>query len=121
MSSARPSAWTHSPKKRSFMTHSEARSSRARFLALMAVSLVLINSRPASSTATTTGDNWGRPSALVVARTARGFAAMKMAARPTSTFRLGAEEPGAPPYLILVHDRAGIAVRQAVLVGKPVR
>src|SRR5207302_6638724 len=30
-------------------------------------------------------------------------------------------EPGAAAHLILVHDRAGVAVREAVLVGQPVR
>ena len=46
-----PSTWTHSPKKPSLNTHSEARGLRARFLALMAVSLVLMSTRPSSSTA----------------------------------------------------------------------
>src|SRR5690242_1026451 len=30
-------------------------------------------------------------------------------------------KPGAAAHLILVHDRAGVAVREAVLVGQPVR
>ena len=29
---------------------------------------------------------------------------------PDVHYRLGAEEPGAPPYLILVHERAGMAM-----------
>src|SRR5215475_3126887 len=39
---------------------------------------------------------------------------------PDVHYRLGAEEPGAAPYLVLMYERAGVAVRQSVLVGKPV-
>ena len=36
---------------------------------------------------------------------------------PDVHYRLDAEEPGAAPYLILVHERAGMAMRKAMLVG----
>ena len=45
--------------------------SRRRFLVLIAVSRVLISTRPLSSTAHSTGESCGRPSDLDVARTAR--------------------------------------------------
>src|SRR5580700_12250831 len=32
----------------------------------------------------------------------------------------GAEQPASALHLVLVHDRAGIAMRQAMLVGEPV-
>jgi hypothetical protein len=71
MSSTSPSTCTHSPKKLSVKTHSEACGRRRRFLVLSAVSRVLISTRPASSTVHVTGDNCGRPSDREVARTAR--------------------------------------------------
>src|SRR5215471_9445426 len=108
MISASPSTWSHSPKKPSLMTQSDARGSRRTFLVLTAVSRVLISTRPLSSTAQSTGESCGRPSDLGVARTAR------------SRSMSGVVEPDAPLPLVLVHDGAGVAVREPVLVGQPV-
>src|SRR5262245_65773670 len=44
---------------------------------------------------------------------------MKSAARPMSMSE--AVEPGPPAHLVLVHDGAGVAVGEPVLVGQPVR
>src|SRR5215831_10885785 len=44
---------------------------------------------------------------------------MKSAARPVSMSE--AVEPGPPAHLVLVHDGAGVAVGEPVLVGQPVR
>src|SRR5690348_4437766 len=119
ITSAFPSTWTHSPKNVSVKTHSEACGRRRRFLVLTAVSLVLISTRPWPSTVHVTGDNCGMPSDRDVARTARWWARRKSAARPVSTS--GAEEPGAPAQFVLVHDGAGVAVGEPMLVGQPVR
>ena len=71
MISAVPSTWTQSPKKPSVKTHSDARGSRRRFFVFIAVSRVLITTRPQESSAQVTGDSWGLPSALDVAKTPR--------------------------------------------------
>src|ERR1700751_3206526 len=115
--SAVPSTCIHSPKKPSFSTHSEARGSRARFLAFIAVSLVLTRIRPSASTPAVTGDSWGRPSVRVVASTAWWWTRRNSLACCGSTSEVQSD---AALYLVLVHDRAGVAVRQAVLVGQPV-
>src|SRR5579859_1622935 len=119
MISACPSACTHSPKKLSVKAHSEACGRWRRFLVLTAVSRVLISTRPSSSTVHVTGDNCGLPSDREVARTARWWTRRKSAARPVSTS--GAVETRTPAQLVLVHDGAGVAVTEPVLVGQPVR
>lgn len=83
---AGPSACTHSPKKASPNTHTEARPRRRTFAVFIAVSRLLITSDPSSSTPTRTGDSCGSPSRRMVASTARCCERTK--ARTSSAVRL---------------------------------
>src|SRR5215472_15833722 len=121
MISAVPSACTHSPKNWSFITHSDARGSRIRFLVLTAVSRVLLTTRPTSTTPTVTGESCGSPSDRVVASTARWWARMNSRARSRSIGTSSAVKANAALHFVLVHDSYGVRVRQPVLVGQPRR
>src|SRR5579863_8987187 len=86
----------------------------------MAVSRVLMRTRPSSSTVHVTGDSCGRPSARTVASTARWWAAMNSLASSAFMMIRSGVQPGATAHLVLVHDRARVAVREPVLIGQPV-
>src|SRR6478609_3213633 len=119
--SASPSTCIHSPKNASVMTQNDTCGSRWRFRVFTAVSRVLTMILPMSSTAQSTGDVCGRPSAWWVTMTARGWAPMKSRARPGSTMRNADLEPdGAAVQLVLVDECRGVAVGKPVLVRQPV-
>jgi glycerophosphoryl diester phosphodiesterase len=83
-----PSICTHAPKNLSFMTQSDARPSRRRFITLNAVSRLEISMVPSSGFGpTATGESWGRPSDRNVLSTARWFEPVKSRASRASTTR----------------------------------
>src|ERR687893_1669843 len=106
-----PSSCTHGPKKRSERTHSDAAGSRWRFLTFMAVSRLLMTTRPSSATPAVTGEVWGRPSRRRVTRTACELLRTKSSASATSTVcRLGrGDRLGVELELVHrpLHDAAG--------------
>src|SRR4051812_22186000 len=114
-----PSTLTHSPKNPSLRTTSQTRGSRRRFLTLTAVSRLETTAYPSSSTDAVMGDSCGVPSRPSVAMMARWLPRRNSRALSGSKrCCLGAGGGAAP--VVLVHDGAGVAVGQVVLVGQPV-
>src|SRR5687768_10474780 len=91
------------------MTQRLARASRRRLWTFMAVSRVLITANPSSSTATDTGDVWGRPSARKVTSTARWCSRRNSRAVLTSTSSGRSDAGGVVLQLVdgPLHDAAG--------------